>query len=183
MSGNQVLVKSASNIDSHIIFFSSSTKKSYSLSVNPVLGASVAVNKRFSKFTCDYWFQGRVLTSFIFEKNLSTHAVLRGKINIRWSSFKQLGKIIAQALSFKHVEYNLCASKEVSEAWKVSLSFSFLQFVSFIWNCSSLALCFFKHILTKPRPFFNCSYTINITNLVYSNGFIRACFFFTIVID
>ena len=83
MSGNQVLVKSASNIDSHIIFFSSSTKKSYSLSVNPVLGASVAMNKRFSKFTCDNWFRSRVLTSFIFEKNLSTHAVLRGKINIR----------------------------------------------------------------------------------------------------
>ena len=45
MSGNQILVKIASNIDSHIIiFFSSSTKKSYSLSVNPVLGPSVAIN-------------------------------------------------------------------------------------------------------------------------------------------
>ena len=83
--------------------------------------ASVAMNKRFSKFTCDNWFRSWVLTSFIFEKNLSTHAVLRGKINIRWSSFKQLGKIIAQALSFKHFEYNLCASKEVSEALKMSL--------------------------------------------------------------
>ena len=129
MSGNQILVKSASNIDSHIFFPSSLTKKSYSLSVNPFLGASVALKKRFSKFTCDNWFRSRVLTSFIFEKNLSTHAVLRGKINIRWSSFKQLGKIIAQALSFKHVEYNLCASKEVSEARKSSLSFSFLPFV------------------------------------------------------
>ena len=122
ISANQILVKSPSNIHSHIIFFRSSTKMSYSLSLNPVLGASVAMNKRFSKFTCDNWFRSRVLTSFIFEKNLSTHAVLRGKINIRWSSFKQLGKIIAQALSFKHVENNLCASKEVSEAWKVSLS-------------------------------------------------------------
>ena len=86
MSGNQILVKSASNIDSHIflLFFSvHQKKKSYSLSVNPVLGASVAMNKRFSKFTCDNWFRSRVLTSFIFEKNLSTHAVLRGKINIR----------------------------------------------------------------------------------------------------
>ena len=142
MSGNEIVVKSASNINSHSIFFSSSTKKSYLLLLNPVLGASVAMNKRFSKFTCDYWFQGRVLTSFIFEKNLSTHAVLRGKINIRWSSFKQLGKIIAQALSFKHVEYNLCASKKVSEAQKLSLSFSLLQFISFIWNFSSSALCF-----------------------------------------
>ena len=142
MSGNQVLVKSASNIDSHIIFFSSSTKKSYSLSVNPVLGASVAMNSRFSKFTCDYWFRGRVLSSFIFEKNLSTHAALRGKINTRWSSFKRLGKIIAQALSFKQVEYNLCASKDISEARKMPLSFSVLQFISFIWNFSSLALCF-----------------------------------------
>ena len=45
MSGNQILVKSASNIDSHVVFFFSSSKKkkSYSLSVNPVLGASVAM--------------------------------------------------------------------------------------------------------------------------------------------
>ena len=35
ISDNQILGKSASNIHSHIIFFSSSTKKSYSLSVNP----------------------------------------------------------------------------------------------------------------------------------------------------
>ena len=116
MSGNEIVVKSASNINSHIIFFSSSTKKSYLLLLNPVLGASVAMNKRFSKFTCNNWFRGQVLTSLIFEKNLLTHAVLRGRINIGCSSFKQLGKIIAQALSFKHVEYNLCASKEVSEA-------------------------------------------------------------------
>ena len=80
-----------------LFFFSWSTTKSYLLSVNPVLGASVAVNKRFSKFTCDYWFRGQVLTSFIFEKNLSTNAVFRGKMNIRWSSFKQFGKIITQA--------------------------------------------------------------------------------------
>ena len=138
MSGNQILVKSASNIDS-CIFFSLLTKKSYSLSVNPVLGASVAMNKRFSKFTCDNWFQSRVLTSLIFRKNLLTNAVHRGKINMRWSSFKQSGKIIAQALSFKHVEYNLCASKEVSEPQKVSLSSLFLQFISFIWNLSSSA--------------------------------------------
>ena len=118
--------------------------------VNPVLGASVAMNKRFSKFTCDNWLRSRVLTSFIFEKNLLTHAVLRGKINIRWSSFKQLGKIIAQALSFKHVEYNLCASKEVSEARKVSLSFSFLQFIRFIWNFSSSALRFSNIYLRNP---------------------------------
>ena len=88
MSGNQILVKSASSIDSHIIIiiiiiFSSLTKKSYSLSVNPVLDASVKMNKRFSKFTCDNWFRSRVLTRFIFEKNLSTRAVLRGKINMR----------------------------------------------------------------------------------------------------
>ena len=83
MSGNQVLIKSASNIHSHIIFLSSSTKKSYSLLVNPVLGASLAMNKRFSKFTCDNWFRSQVLTSFIFEKNLLTYAVLRGKINKR----------------------------------------------------------------------------------------------------
>ena len=140
MFGNQILVKSASNIDSHIIniiFFSSSTKKSYSLLVNSVLGASVAMNKRFYKFTCDNWFRSWVLASFIFEKNLLTHAMLRGKINRRWHNFKQLGKIIAQALSLKHVEYNLCASKEVSEPGKVCLSFSFLQFISFIWNFSS----------------------------------------------
>ena len=183
MSGNQILVKSASDINSHVIFFfSSSTKKLYSLSVNPVLGASVAMNKRFSKFICDKWFWSWVLTSISFEKNLLTHAVFRGKINIRWSSFKQLGKVIAQAL-FKHVEYNLCASKEVSEAWKVSLSFSFLQCISFIWNFSSTALPFFKHIVLKPRPLFSCSYTIIIPNLVYSDGFTHACFFFTVVID
>ena len=116
--------------------------------VNPVLGASVAMNKRFSKFTCDNWFRSRVLTSFIFEKNLSTHAVLRGKINIRWSSFKQLGKIIAQALSFKHVEYNLCASKEVSEARKVSLSRSCNSLVSFETFLPRLYV--FEHILTNP---------------------------------
>ena len=82
MSSNQILVKSASNID--IIFLSvHSTKKSYLLSVNPVLGASVAMNKRFSKLTCNNWFQSGVLTSFIFEKNLLTNAVLRWKINIR----------------------------------------------------------------------------------------------------
>ena len=84
MSSNQILVKSASNIDSHIIFLSvHSTKKSYLLSVNPVLGASVVMNKRFSKLTCNNWFRSRVLTSFIFEKNLLTNAVLRWKINIR----------------------------------------------------------------------------------------------------
>ena len=44
MSGDQILVKSASKIDSHF-FFSSSTKKSYSLLVNPVWRASVAMNK------------------------------------------------------------------------------------------------------------------------------------------
>ena len=125
ISGNQLLVKSLSNIHSHIIIFlSPSTKKSCSLLVNPVLGASVAINKRFSKFTCDNWFRSRVLTSFIFEKNLSTHVVLRGKTNTRWSSFKQLGKIIAHAISTKLVKCNLCASKEVSEARKVSLSCS-----------------------------------------------------------
>ena len=89
MSGNQVLVKSASNIDSHIIIFFSSLTKKYLLSVNPVLGASVAMMKRFSKFACDNIFRSWVLTISIFEKNLLTHAVLRGKINIRWSSFKQ----------------------------------------------------------------------------------------------
>ena len=47
MSGNQILVKSASNIDSHIFFPSSLTKKSYSLSVNPFLGASVALKEIF----------------------------------------------------------------------------------------------------------------------------------------
>ena len=45
MSGDQILVKSASKIDSHFFFFSSSTKKSYSLLVNPVWRASVAMNK------------------------------------------------------------------------------------------------------------------------------------------
>ena len=122
-----------------IIFFSSSTKKSYSLLVYSVLDASVAMNKRFYKFTCDNWFWSWVLASFIFEKNLLTHAMLRGKINRRWCNFKQLGKIIVQALSLKHVEYNLCTSKEVSEPGesKVCLSFSFLEFISFIWNFSS----------------------------------------------
>ena len=122
-----------------LFFFSVHKQKNH-----PVLGASVAKNKRFSKLTCGNWFQSRVLTSFIFEQNLSTHAVLRRKINIRWSSFKQFGKIIAQALSFKHFECNLCAWKEVSEAWKVSLSFLFLQFINFIWNFCSLALRFFQ---------------------------------------
>ena len=46
MSGNQILVESASNIDYHIYIFSSSPKKLYSLSVNPVLGASVAMSER-----------------------------------------------------------------------------------------------------------------------------------------
>ena len=32
-------------------------------------------------------------------------------------------------------------------------------------------------------PFFNCSYTVNIPNLVYGNGCICAYVFFTIVID
>ena len=150
MSGNQIQGKSASNIGSHIIFFSSSTKKSYLLLLNLVLGVSVAMNKRFSKFICDNWFRSWILTSFSFEKNLSTHAVLRGKIDIKWSSFKQLGKIIAQALSYKHVKDNLCASKEVSEAWKVSLSFSFLQFISFIWNFSSLTSCFSNIYFQNP---------------------------------
>ena len=149
------------------------------------MGASVAVNKRFSKFTCDYWFQGRVLTSFIFEKNLSTHAVLRGKINIRWSSFKQLGKIIAQALSFKHVEYNLCASRGFWSTKSFFLSRFCNSLVSFE-IFFSLALCFSNIYLRKrghSSIAFNCSYTIHIPNLVYSNGFTRACFFFTVVID
>ena len=68
---------------SYYFFFSSSTKKSYLLSVNPVLGASVAMNNRFSKFTCNNWFRSQVLTRFIFKKNLLTHAVLRGTVNIR----------------------------------------------------------------------------------------------------
>ena len=158
MSCNQILVKIASNIDSHIIIFlSSSTKKSYSLSVNSVLSASVAMDKRFSKFTCNSWFLSQVLTSFIFEKNLSTYAVLSGKINITWSSFKRLGKVIAQALSFKHVEYNLCVSKVVSEAQKVSLFFLFLQLLVLF-----LGFTFFNHILTKLSSLFSCSYTINI---------------------
>ena len=183
MSGNQILVKSASNIDSRIISFQFiNKKKSYLLLLNPVLGASVAMNNRFSKFTCNNWFRNWVLTRFVFENYLSTHAVLRGTINIRWSSFKQLGKIITQALSFEHVEYNLCTSKEVSEAQKVSLSFLLLQFISFLWNFSSLALRF-SNILTKPQPIFNCSYTINIPNLAYSNRFTCACIFFTIVIN
>ena len=148
ISANQILVKSPSNIHSHIIFFRSSTKMSYSLSINPVLGASVAMNKRFSKFTCDNWFRSRVLANFIFEKNLSTHAVLRG---------------------------NLCVSKEVSEARKVSF-FLVLAIHQFHQKLFFLGFTFFKHILMKPRPLFNCSYTVNIPNLVYSNGFIGACF-------
>ena len=152
MSGNQILVKSASNIDSHIIIFFHFINKKIILVIGKscVSDVSVAMNMRFSKFICDNWFQSRVLTSFIFEKNLSTHAVLRRKIDIRWSSFKQLGKIMAKALSFKHDDYYLCASKEVSEARKGSLSFSFLQFISFIWNFPSLALLFSNIYLRKP---------------------------------
>ena len=99
--------------------------------------------QEFSKFTCNYWFRGQVLTSFIFEKNLSTNAVFRGNLmNIRWSSFKQLGKIITQA--FYHLSMLIITrvNQEVSEARKMSLSFSFSQFISFIRNFSSLALCF-----------------------------------------
>ena len=118
--------------------------------VNPVSGASAAMKRRFSKFTYDNWFRSQVLTRFIFEKNLLTHAVLRGKINIRWSSFKPLRKIIAQALSFTDVGYNLCASKEFFEAQKVSLSFLFLQFISFVWNFSSSTLCFLNIYLWNP---------------------------------
>ena len=148
MSGNKECFKH--RFSYYYFFFSSSTKKSYLLSVNPVLGASVAMNNRFSKFTCNNWFRSQVLTRFIFEKNLLTHAVLRGTVNIRWSSFKQLGKIIVQVLSFQHVEYNLCTSKEVSETWKVSLSFLLLQFISFIWNFSSSALRFSNIYLQNP---------------------------------
>ena len=76
ISGNQIYAsKECFKHQSHIIW-----------------DASVAMNKRFSKFTCDNWFRSWILTSFISEKNLSTHVVLRGKINIGWSSFKQLGK-------------------------------------------------------------------------------------------
>ena len=155
--------------------------KSYSLLVNPVLRASVVMNKRFSKFTCGNWFQNWVLKSFIFEKNLLKYAVLKRKINKRWSSFKQLGKIIAQALSLKHVEYNLCASKEVSEARKVSLSFLFLQFISSIWNFTSYV--FQTYTYETPATLqLQLHHQFN-PNLVYSNGNIHVCFLFTIVID
>ena len=127
MSDNQILIKSASSIS--FLFFLLSLllllfsfhqqKKSYSLSVNPFLGASVTMKNRFSKLSAITDFKiGFSQASFL---NLLTHAVLRGKIDTRWSSLKQLGKIIAQALSLKHVEYNLCASKEVSEVRTVSL--------------------------------------------------------------
>ena len=171
MSCNQILVKIASNIDSHIIIFlSSSTKKSYSLSVNSVLSASVAIDKRFSKFTCNSWFLSQVLTSLIFEKNLSTYAVLSGKINITWSSFKRLGKVIAQALSFKHVEYNLRVSKVVSGARKVSLFFLVLAIISFISR-----LYVFQSYASKTL--FTLQLQLHHQYLVYINGFTCACFF------
>ena len=127
MSCNQILIKSASSISFLflllllllLLFSFHQQKKSYSLSVNPFLGASVTMKNRFSKLSAITDFKiGFSQASFL---NLPTHAVLRGKIDTRWSSLKQLGKIIAQALSLKHVEYNLCASKEVSEVRTVSL--------------------------------------------------------------
>ena len=102
-----------------LLFSFHQQKKSYSLSVNPFLGASVTMKNRFSKLSAITDFKiGFLQASFL---NLLTHAVLRGKMDTRWSSLKQLGKIIAQALSLKHVEYNLFASKGVSEVRTVSL--------------------------------------------------------------
>ena len=128
ISGNQILIKSASSISFLfllllllllLLFSFHQQKKSYSLSVNPFLGASVTKKNRFSKLSAITDFKiGFLQASFL---NLLTHAVLRGKMDTRWSSLKQLGKIIAQALSLKHVEYNLFASKGVSEVRTVSL--------------------------------------------------------------
>ena len=132
--------------------------------VNPVLGASAALNKRFSKFTCDNWFQSQVLTSFIFEKNLSAHAVLRGKNN---------------NTSLKHLDIT-CVHQKGFLKHEVSLSRSCNSLVSFETFLPQFYI--FKHILTKRRPLFSCSYIINITNLVHSNIFICACFFFTVVL-
>ena len=127
MSGNQILIKSASSISFLLLllllllllFSFHQQKKSYSLSVNPFLGASVTMKNRFSKLSAITDLKiGFLQASFL---NLLTHAVLSGKMDTRWSSLKQLGKIIAQALSLKHVEYNLFASKGVSEVRTVSL--------------------------------------------------------------
>ena len=89
MSGNQILIKSASSIS--FLFFLLSLllllfsfhqqKKSYSLSVNPFLGASVTMKNRFSKLSAITDFKiGFSQASFL---NLLTHAVLRGKIDTR----------------------------------------------------------------------------------------------------
>ena len=133
-----------------LLFSFHQQKKSYSLSVNPFLGASVTMKNRFSKLSAITDFKiGFLQASFL---NLLTHAVLRGKMDTRWSSLKQLGKIIAQALSLKHVEYNLRASKGVSEVRTVSfsLSLSLLQFVSFICNFSFSVLRFSNIYLQNP---------------------------------
>ena len=116
----------------------------------------LAIDKScFGCFCSNNWFRSQVFNKLQFKKNFLTHDVLREKINIRWNNLNQFEKIIVQALSCKHVECNLCASKNVSEALKVSLSFSFLQFISFIWTFSSSALRF-SNILMKPQLIFNC---------------------------
>ena len=107
----------------------------------------LAIDKScFGCFCSNNWFRSQVFNKLQFKKNLLTHAVLREKINIRWNNLKQLEKIIAQSLSCKYVECNLCASKKVS--------FSLLQFISFLWIFSSSALRF-SNILMKPQPLFN----------------------------